>query len=140
MAGDGVGTCGRVWGYAVSGGGMSQGVGSCGRVWGHMAVTDVCGRGSALWHKWVHVAVLGTYGRVWGHVVGCGGMWQRCGRVWGHVTGGGVCGMRSGLIAWTGTCGRAGPCGMVWGPCSRVWEHVVEYGVMWQGVEACHKG
>ena len=56
---------------------MWQGVGACGRVWEHMAGADVCGRVSALWHRWVHVAVVGTYGRVWGHVAGCGGMWQR---------------------------------------------------------------
>ena len=34
----------------------------------HMAGPDVCGRGSALWYRWVHVAFVGTYGMVWGHV------------------------------------------------------------------------
>ena len=95
MAGDGVGRCGRVWGYVVGGSGMWQGVGACGRVWGHMAVADVCGTGSALWHRWVHVAVVGTYGRGGGMWQGVGACGRHGGRMWGHVTGGG--GMGSGL-------------------------------------------
>ena len=42
---------------------------------GHVAAVVTCGRGSGLWHRWGHVARVGTYGRVWGHVVGCGYMW-----------------------------------------------------------------
>ena len=100
---------------------------ACGRVWGQMAGADVCGRGSALWHRWVHVAVVGTYGRVWG----------ACGKVWGHVAelvtgcGGLWYGVRP--IAWTGTCGRGGPCGMMWG-------HVAGCRAMWQGVGSCGRG
>ena len=80
--------CGRVWAHVAGCGGMWQGVG---------AGADVCGTRSALWHRWAHVAVVGTYGRVlghvagvWGHMVGYGGMWQGLGtcakggcRVWG---------------------------------------------------------
>ena len=76
---------------------MWQGVGACGRVWGHMAGADVCGSGSALWHRWVHVAVVRIYGRVWGMWQGVGAHGRVDGRVLGHVTGGGVCGMGSDL-------------------------------------------
>ena len=76
--------CGMVWAHVAGCGGMWQGVGACGR-------GRCSGWGSALWHRWVHVAGVGTYGRVWGHVAevvaGCGVMSQ----------GVGVCGMGSGL-------------------------------------------
>ena len=55
----GVGVCGRVWGYVVGHGG---------RLGGHVARVGICGRGQA-------------YGMD-------GDMWQgvgACSRVWGHV-------------------------------------------------------
>ena len=119
---------------------MWQVVVVCGRVWGHVVGADVCYRGSALWHRWVHVAVVGTYGRVLGHVAGCGGMWQRwwqgvgaCHRVWGYVVWGQAYSLDEDL--WQGWAMWHGV-----GPCGRVWEHVAGCGVMWQGVEACHTG
>ena len=56
MAGDGVGTCGRVRGYVVGGGGMWQGVSSCGRVWGHVAG---CG---GIWQGQMYVVRGQPYG------------------------------------------------------------------------------
>ena len=57
-----------------------------------MAGVRVCGRGSALVHRWRHAAGVGTCGEVWGHVVGYGGRWQgwwqgvgACGRG-GHMS------------------------------------------------------
>ena len=46
-----------------------------GRVWGAYGSGGDMWQGSDLWHRWGHVAGVGTYGRVWGHVVGCGDMW-----------------------------------------------------------------
>ena len=50
MAGDWVGTCGRVWGHVLGGDGMWQGLGSCGRVWCHVAGVEACHKG------WGHMA------------------------------------------------------------------------------------
>ena len=69
-------------------------------------------------------------------MAGCGLMWQGVrayDKGFGHMAVGGVCGSGSDLWHKWGHVTGIGACGRVWG-------HVAGCGVMWQGVEVCHKG
>ena len=128
-----------------------------------MAGADVCGRVSALWHRWVHVAVVGTYGRVWGHVAevvaGCGGMSWGGGMGsglylgWGHVVGVGHVAVCGSMWQGVGSRGRGWRHvtrdrniwqGMGWGHVAgcrgRWWWYVAGCGLMWPGVVSCGRG